>query len=93
LLSNLTMGEVYLITNKLDSALIYIQKAYELSMSTGIKYYLCGIYVQLGSIQAKLNNPALALSYMNMSLEEAFKINSPKYIGISYNAIAEYYLH
>jgi len=60
LLSNLTLGEIYLTTNKLDSALIYTQKAYELSMSTGIKYYLCGIYVQLGSIQAKLNNPTLA---------------------------------
>ena len=92
LLSNLTMGEIYLASNKLDSAWIYTQKAYELSMSTGIKYYLCGIYVQLGSIQAKLNNPTLALSYMNMSLEEGFKINSPKYINISYNAIAEYYL-
>lgn len=92
IISNLSMGEIYLNVNKLDSALIFTQKAYELSMSTGIKYYLCGIYGQLGSIQVKLKNFNLALSYLNMSLEEGYKINSPKYINISFNAIAEYYL-
>lgn len=93
LISNLSMGEIYLTINKMDSALIFTQKAYELSMSTGIKYYLCGIYGQLGSIQAKLNNSTLALSYLNLSLEEGYRINSPKYINISYNAIAEYYFN
>lgn len=91
-LSNLAMGEIYLAVNKLDSALIYTQKAYELSMSTGIKYYLCGVYGQLGSIQSGLNNPSLALSYQNLALEEGNKIKSPKYVNIAYNSIAEYYL-
>ena len=90
--ANLTMGEIYLAINKTDSALIYTQKAYEQSMSTGIKDYLGGIYGQLGSIQAKLNNSTLALSYLNLSLEEGYKIKSPKYINIPYTAIAEYYL-
>ena len=91
--ANLTMGEIYLAKNKTDSALIYTQKAYELSMSAGIKEYLGGIYGQLGSIQAKLHNFTLALSYLNLSLEEGYKIKSPKYINISYTAIAEYYLN
>jgi tetratricopeptide (TPR) repeat protein len=91
--ANLTMGEIYLALNKTDSALIYTQKAYELSMSTGIKDYLGGIYGQLGSIQVKLNNPTLALSYLNLSLAEGYKIKSPKYINIPYTAIAEYYLN
>ena len=92
IIANMMMGEIYLAANKLDSALIYSQKAYELSMSTGIKYYLCGVYVQLGSIQSKLNNSSLALSYLNLALEEGYKIKSPKYINIAYNSIAEYYL-
>jgi tetratricopeptide (TPR) repeat protein len=93
LLSYLNLGEIYLTTNQLDSALIYTQKAYELSVSTGIKYYLCGTYVQLGSIQARLNNSTLALNYINMSLEEANKIKSPKFINMSYHAIAELYFN
>jgi hypothetical protein len=52
---------------------------------------LGGIYGQLGSIQAKLNNSTLALSYLKLSLEEGYKIKSPKYINISYTAIAEYF--
>jgi hypothetical protein len=92
ILTNITAGEIYLASNKLDSALMYTQKAYEQSMSSGIKYYLCGVYVQLGNIQSKLNNPSLALSYLNLSLDEATKINSPKYINIAENSIAEYYL-
>jgi tetratricopeptide (TPR) repeat protein len=87
----LTMGEIYLAINKKDSALIYTQKAYELSMSTGVKDYLGGIYGQLGRIQAKLDNSALALSYLNLAVQEGYKINSPKYINIPYTAIAEYY--
>jgi tetratricopeptide (TPR) repeat protein len=93
IMSNLTMGEIYFTINKMDSALIYTQKAYELSMSTGITEYLGGIYGQLGSIQARLNNSTLALSYLNLALKEGFKINSPKYINMSYTAIAEYYFN
>ncbi len=92
IMGNMFMGEIYLATDKLDSALVFTQKAYELSMSSKITYYLCGIYGQLGSIQSRLNNPKLALNYMNMALEEGYKIKSSKYINIAYNAISEYYL-
>jgi tetratricopeptide (TPR) repeat protein len=93
IIAYMTMGEIYLYTAQLDSALMYSQRAYELSMSTGIKEYLGGIYQQLGSVQAKLHNPTLALSYLNLSLQEATKIKSPKYINIAYNAIAEFYFN
>lgn len=91
IISYMTMGEIYLCTNQMDSALMYSQRAYELSMNTGIKEYLGGIYQQLGSIQARLHNPTLAVSYFNLALQEATKIKSPKYINIAHTAIAEYY--
>lgn len=92
IICNETLGGIYLATDKIDSALVYTQKAYELSMSTGIKYYLCDIYQQLGSIHAKLNNRALSFSYLNMSLHEANAIQSPKYLSLAYNAFAAYHL-
>jgi hypothetical protein len=91
--SHIDMGEIFLAVNNIDSALIYTQKAYEISMKTGIKYYLCGIYEQLGTIQARLNNNALALSYLNLSVKEALALHSPKYINRAYYAIAGYYLN
>ena len=91
IVSNLTLAEIYLKMNKIDSALIYAQKAYELSMSSKITEYLCGVYGQLGLIQDKLKNSSLALNYYNLSLREGFKIISPKYINFAYTAIAEHY--
>ena len=91
IMSNVTMGEIYLAINKLDSALIYTQKAYELSISTGIKDYLGGIYEQSGTIQSKLKNPTLALSYLNLALDAGLKSNSPKYINLSNYALANFY--
>jgi tetratricopeptide (TPR) repeat protein len=93
ILLNQTLGEIYLNANKVDSALIYTQRAYEQSMKTGITDYLGAIYGQMGGIQTKMKNQDLAISYFNSSLKEALKINSPKYINIAYNAIAEYYLN
>ncbi len=89
---NESLGGIFLATNKIDSALAFTQKAYELSMSTGIKYYICDIYEQLGRIQARLNNPALSLSYFNLSLQEANNIGSPKYASMACNSIADYHL-
>lgn len=93
IMGSISMSEIYLYTNQLDSALIHSQRAYEQSMSTGIKDYLGGIFQQLGSIQARLQNSTLALSYLNLALQEAKKIKSPKYINIAYHAIAEYYFN
>jgi tetratricopeptide (TPR) repeat protein len=93
ILTNLTMGEIYLNLNKPDSAMIYSQKAYEQSISTKFIYYLCGVYGQLGTVQAKLNNSTIALNYFNMALQEGIKINSPKYINIAYQSMAEFYFN
>ena len=85
------MGTIYLAMNKVDSALIYTQQAYELAIKTGINYWLTSTYLQFGSIHQALNNPALALNYWNLALNEAKRINSPKFESIAYNAISKFY--
>lgn len=85
------MGTIYLAMNKVDSALIYTQKAYELAIKTGINYWLTSTYLQFGSIHQALKNPALALNYWNLALNEAKRIQSPKFESIAYNAISKYY--
>ncbi len=85
------LGEIYLADGKLDSALIYTQKAYELTMSSGIKDYLGAIYGQLGVIQARMGDARLAENYFQLAVEEGQRIGSPKYLNIPYTALAEYH--
>jgi len=85
------MGTIYLAMGKIDSALIYTQKAYELAINSGIKYWLTSTYLQFGSIHAAMKNSGLALNYWNLALEEANRIGSPKFASTAYNAIAQYY--
>jgi tetratricopeptide (TPR) repeat protein len=85
------MGTIYLAMNKIDSALIYTQKAYELAIKSGINYWLTTTYLQFGSIHASMKNSALAMSYWNLALAEAKRINSPKFTGMANAAIADYF--
>jgi tetratricopeptide (TPR) repeat protein len=93
IISLATMSEIYLATGSVDSALICAQRAYEISMSTGIKDYIGGIYEQLGTIQSRLNNPTLALSYLNLALAAGTGSNSPKFMCLANSAIANFYLN
>ena len=84
------LGETCLAAGQLDSALIHTQKAYEITMSSGIKDYLGAIYGQLGAIQARMGDPRLAENYIQLAIEEGHRIGSPKYINIPYTALAEF---
>jgi tetratricopeptide (TPR) repeat protein len=85
------LAEAYLSMNKIDSALIYAQRNYELCMR--IHYYneLSYTYVNMGSIQGKMGNSSLAISYFNMAILEAYKRNSPKMLNWAYGAFAQYF--
>ena len=85
------MGMLYLYKNKVDSALMYTQKAYELGIKANITYWNGLIYLQFGSIHAAMKNPTLALSYWNMALAEASRIKSPKLASNAYTAMATFY--
>jgi tetratricopeptide (TPR) repeat protein len=85
------LGTAYLSLNKLDSALTFTQRAYELCLRNNYTDYLSSILTQLGSIQGKLNNPTLAVSYYNLAIIEAKKTNYPRLFYFAYNGLAKYY--
>lgn len=85
------LGEIFLADNKPDSALVHAQKAYELTMGSGIKDYLGGIYGLLGMVQARMGDPKLAESYMQLAVQEGYRIGSAKYVNIPYEALAEFH--
>jgi tetratricopeptide (TPR) repeat protein len=91
-LAFMNLGEVYLNKGELDSALTYSQSAYDLMR--GIKYseYLCSVLGHLGRTHSSMGNDELAVSYFNMALEGANKLDSPRYFNRTYNAIAQHYL-
>lgn len=84
------LGTAYLSLNKLDSALMFTQRAYELSLKNKYTDYLSTILTQLGGIQGKLGNKTLAASYYNLSIEEAQKSFFPRQLYWAYMGFANY---
>ncbi len=84
------LGKAYLFLNKLDSALMFTQRAYELSLKNKYTDYLSTILTQLGGIQGKLANKTLAASYYNLSIEEAQKSLFPRQLYWAYMGFANY---
>jgi Tetratricopeptide repeat len=84
------LGKAYLFLNKLDSALMFTQRAYELSLKNKYTDYLSTILTQLGGIQGKLGNKTLAISYYNLSIEEAQKSSFPRQLYWAYLGFANY---
>jgi len=86
-LSNLS--EYYFDINKMDSALIYAQRAYEISTRINDpRIYLN--FLQLGSIQEAFHNNSIALSYYRQSLQSA---GAKNFNGINsvYMQLAEFF--
>jgi tetratricopeptide (TPR) repeat protein len=85
------LGDSYYELNKLDSALMYAQRAYDICVR--IKYfdYIHWTYESLGKIQGKLGNQALALGYFDLAIKEAIKKNSLTRVSQYYTSLAQYY--
>ena len=71
--TNMILGRVYLFLNKRDSALIFVQKAYDLSIKLGYKNNLASILLNLGRVQLAMGNKSLAAEYFRKSLTESRK--------------------
>jgi tetratricopeptide (TPR) repeat protein len=85
------LAEVYLAMNKIDSALMYAQRSYELCMRYHYFHDLGFTLISLGSIHGKMGTPALAISYFMLALQEGLKAKSPKLINWAYTAEAQYF--
>jgi tetratricopeptide (TPR) repeat protein len=85
------LAEVYLSMDKIDSALMYAQRDYEFCMQIHYYDYLGYTFENLGSIQGKMGNLSLAISYFNLTIQEGLKANSPKQLNWAYTAVAQYY--
>ena len=83
-------GSIYERQNRLDSALIYMQKAYELDTIQNGGNWGWLVYV-LGNIQAKMKHYGVALAYYRLALPLVFKENYLKDIVDIYNSIAKVY--
>jgi two-component system NtrC family sensor kinase len=67
--TNITVGRAYLTLKKPDSALIYEQKAYDISMQSGYKKYLGSILINLGRIQMEMGNRQSAAAYFRRAID------------------------
>lgn len=85
------LGIIYLELHKLDSALMYSQKAYEICKRYEYDQFLSDILSQLGGIHGKLGNAELAVSYYQSAIAEAGKTQNPRYLNWAYYGLADYY--
>ena len=85
------IGTIYERMDRLDSALKYTQKAYELELIENKGNHAFPPYV-LGNIHAKLNNYVLAMAYYHNALERAIKNNIFKDVIDVYNGMTTVFL-
>ena len=83
---SMNLGAVYLNINKLDSALIYLQSAYETQNKDANLPY---ILLSLGSVHTKLGNLKLGNTYCFMAIETAIASKHNRQLIQAYTAMAE----
>ena len=86
------LGAVYLATNKLDSSLMYSQRAYEIfvrlkSVENNSGY----LFTNLGGVHSKMGNAPLAISYFNMAINQSAGSPNIRYLNLAYTGLAEHF--
>lgn len=87
----LNLGAVYLSVNKLDSSLMFSQRAYESSLRLNDKTALGYILANLGGVQSKLGNAQLAITYYQMAIQELSDSTMVRHLSLTYTGLAEHY--
>ncbi|HMH34469.1 MAG TPA: ATP-binding protein [Puia sp.] len=83
------LAVIFLVFNRLDSALIYAQKGVDLcSLPNKNKMYSCLDLAVLGTVEQRLGNNQLAEKYLRLALEDAKKNNIPYLVARLYNNLA-----
>ena len=87
----INIGYFYFKNNQLDSALVYEQNAFELGVKIHNEEYMGNILLNMGLIQEKINNKALAITYYRMSLQKSEAIGDYTTLTNTYLDIANFY--
>ena len=85
------LAECYLALNQIDSALMYAQKAYELSQRIKYSDFISYTLINLGSIHGKMGNNAIAIGYFDMAIDESHKKKLLRQLNRALTAKAEYF--
>lgn len=85
------LGECYLALNQIDSALMYAQKAYELSQRIKYSDFISYTLINLGSIHGKMGNNAIAIGYFDMAIDESHKKKLLRQLNRALTEKAEYF--
>ena len=84
-------GFYYLEKNNIDSALYYMQRAYELSLKYNVQVVQAYILAGLSDINLQLGNKQLAFEYLKSALRVPFvKVDAPSLASV-YSNIANFY--
>ena len=86
----MNIGSMYMRMGKLDSALKYLQKSYELALhadTLDLPYVLWN----LGGVHSRMGNEELAITYYNMSVQKAKKGNRLRQLSWAYTDMAEHF--
>jgi len=86
----MNIGATYLGMNKPDSALYYLQRSYELALKVDT-IDLAYVLWNLGGVHSKLGNSPLAVTYFNMSVQQAKGDKSPRQLSLAYYGLAEHF--
>lgn len=87
----LNLGGVYLAVGKLDSSLMYSQRAYENFLKVKSDFSNPYLFSNLGGVQSKLGNAQLAVSFYNMAIAQSLGSTNIRYFNLSYTGLAEHY--
>ncbi len=85
------LGSVYLAANKLDSALMYVQRAYEKNLKRKDRNVEQLAFLNLGGIHSKMGNGPLAVTYYNMGIQACTGIANTRYLNMIYTGLAGHY--
>ena len=84
-------GSTFIKMNVLDSALIYLQRAEQISTKAKKIAFMGNMFSLTGKVYGKLKNQTLAAAYFNLAIKEMSQFNSPRFLTGVYTNIATYY--
>lgn len=85
------LGAVFMQKNQLDSAMNFIQRAYELSITNKVEIMLPEILIGLSNLHLLMGKRRLALEYLHTALEASFTKKNDVSRGYVYNEIGKFY--